>query len=255
MLVNDHWLHQFNYSSAIFLHPDISDHSPGLIQLGGNLPRKKKHVFKFCNIWVKDPQFEGLFWEAWSITVTGTPMYVLMHELKATKKLLKNLHRSKYTQLAAKVEACSKELHIVQEELSRTPLDPLLQEAEKELQNSYQSLVNAELQLLKQQAKVTWLQCNDANTYYFHSRVKERYSRHKITSIYTADGQLLTYIEQVHYEFLNFYDGILGQSSTVLPVQQEVIDRGPKLSAEQGNDLCNEVTEAEIDAAVFSIPR
>lgn len=94
----------------------------------------------------------------------------------------------------------------------------------------------------------------DTNTEYFYAKVKENHATQKITSIYSNDNSLITELEQVQTEFLRFYDDILGQSSNVQQLQHEVIAKGPILTSEQGDELCKEVSEAEIEQALFSIP-
>lgn len=76
-------MQSFSDSNAIFLYPDVSDHSPGLVKLGGQISRRK-HIFKFFNMWIKDEQFESIVRNARNIRVSGTPMFVLTHKLKAT---------------------------------------------------------------------------------------------------------------------------------------------------------------------------
>lgn len=114
VLVNDSWAQNFSEPSSIFMHPDISDHSPMLVNMRGKFT-SRKHIFKFCNMWVEDPKFEVIFRDSWNIEVTGILMYVLTQKLKSVKRGLKNLHRSKYTQLAAKVTSIADALHSIQE--------------------------------------------------------------------------------------------------------------------------------------------
>lgn len=185
-------------------------------------------------MWANDPQFEQLVKEAWSFRVTGTPMYILTQKLKALKKVLKVLHKNKYAQIASKVAKFVTDVHKIQEELILRPADSQLQECEKLAQDTYQNAVNAEMELLRQQSKVTWLTCNDSNTTYFHAKVKGKYSRHRITSIYDSSNQLITDMDQIQAEFMKFYDDLLGKASHVEEVQQHVIDRGPILTEEQG---------------------
>lgn len=85
------------------------------------------------------------------------------------------------------------------------------------MQASYQNVVSAEMELLKQHAKVLWLQHNDTNSTYFHSRVNERYSNHKVTVVYNMQDELLVEGNQIQAEFFN-YDSIIGTTRDVQPV-------------------------------------
>lgn len=58
-LVNDLWMSAFDNSEAVFLNPATSDHSACLINFNTTTARRK-HVFRFCNMWCFDDRFEQL---------------------------------------------------------------------------------------------------------------------------------------------------------------------------------------------------
>lgn len=54
---NDQWMKYYDISECIFQTPVSSDHSPGVIRLGGNI-KPTFFAFKYCNMWAKDEKFQ-----------------------------------------------------------------------------------------------------------------------------------------------------------------------------------------------------
>lgn len=129
-----------------------------------------------------------------------------------------------------------------------------LQQQEKRTKADYSKLVNAELALIKQKAKSDWLQLSDTNSSFFHSRIKERRTSCKITSIFSDEGNLITDEIGVQEELLKFYNEILGTSESVRPIDENITSAGPIISPDQVATLCAPVTNKKIQEAIFSIP-
>lgn len=181
-------------------------------------------------------------------------MYILTQKLKAVKRKLKVLHRDKFFHITERVEERSRKLVEVQEALQREPFNVVLQERENIIKQEYQISVDVELKLLKQKAKADWLSQSDTNTAYYHSRIRERRSNCRITSIYTDRDELVNEDASVQKEFLNFYDGILGTREDTSSLDSAVIAARPVLSAEHCSILMTPITDGEIKEALFSIP-
>ena len=88
ILVNLLWISSFSNSAAEFFPHGISDHSPGLVDLGMIKPKKNK-PFKFYNFWTTMDEFLPLVEEVWKANIKGTAQFQLVHKLKLLKKLLK----------------------------------------------------------------------------------------------------------------------------------------------------------------------
>lgn len=140
----------------------------------------------------------------------GPPMFVVTQKLKAVRLALKNLHTIKYTKLAARVASQEKILKQVQSNALNDPTNVSLCETEKAARDNFKQLVNEELGLMRQKAKVEWLDQMDTNSAFFHSKVKERHNQCRISSIQDSQGNLLTDMKEVQEEFLSFYDAISG---------------------------------------------
>lgn len=181
-------------------------------------------------------------------------MFKVTQKLKAVKVALKRLHRNKYTKLAARVESKEETLKQVQMQLMSQPNDASLSLLEKTLKEEYKQLMNAELGLMKQKAKVEWLDKMDKNFTFFHAKVKEQHITCRISSIHNSLGNLITNMDEVQNEFLNYYNDLLGNTQEVTTIDPSVIQNGPVLNDEQCQLLCKPVSDQEVHDAIFSIP-
>nr|XP_016468328.1 PREDICTED: uncharacterized protein LOC107790873 [Nicotiana tabacum] len=108
--------------------------------------------------------------------------------------------------------------------------------------------------ILKQKARVKWINLGDANTKYFSTVMKERSQRKQILEIYTDDGMKLATPTNIKEEIVKFYKSLIGTDVASFPsINKETMKNGPKLTHEQQLSLCVEVTEEEIYAALCAI--
>ena len=75
-LVNLEWMTKFTAAEAHFLDLGASDHSPIIVKTGMDL-HIRKPPFRFFNFWTDFPGFEELVGATWSITLDGSPQYIL----------------------------------------------------------------------------------------------------------------------------------------------------------------------------------
>ncbi|KAG5396341.1 hypothetical protein IGI04_018155 [Brassica rapa subsp. trilocularis] len=65
ILINQSWIATFPHSQAFFLAPEISDHSPSVVDLAVDLPTPGTKPFKFFNYLTKHPLFFQTVLQAW----------------------------------------------------------------------------------------------------------------------------------------------------------------------------------------------
>ncbi|GKV45242.1 hypothetical protein SLEP1_g52351 [Rubroshorea leprosula] len=133
--------------------------------------------------------------------------------------------------------------------------DETLAVKEKELQRELTKLERANLSVIAQQAKVTWLKEMDSNSAYFHAKVKERQHRSVINSILNSEGVRVTQPKLIEQEFLMFYQKLFGKAKEgVQAADMNVIRRGRVLTTKESEELCRPFTAKEVETALFSIP-
>ncbi|GKV42356.1 hypothetical protein SLEP1_g49767 [Rubroshorea leprosula] len=213
VMANSTWVSAFPNTSVIFLNPQSSDHSPSLVTVDV-LMNKKPKPFRFCNAWSKDETFLDLVREAWSVDIQGCPMFVVVQKLKLVKQKMKQLHRNRYGNLEGRIKDMVAELQNVQASMQNALFDETLAAKVKELQRELTKLERANLSVIAQRAKVTWLKEMDSNSAYFHAKAKEG----------------------------------------VQAVDMNVIRRGEVLTTEESEELCKPFTAREVETALFSIP-
>ena len=85
-LVNQPWIASHPYSLASFLAPEISDHSPAVLDLDVALPRARTKPFKFYNFLTKHPNFCQFVGSEWNqLGGTGLDLSHLGWKLKQIK--------------------------------------------------------------------------------------------------------------------------------------------------------------------------
>ncbi|GLT27312.1 hypothetical protein SLA2020_023190 [Shorea laevis] len=253
-LVNTAWICLLPNSTASFLNPGSSDHSPCLVKLDISTNRKPK-PFRFCDMWSKHEQFMSIVQEAWQIQVRGCPMFVVVQKLKSVKGQLKGLHRNQFSDLQKKIADARTELETIQAQVAESPFDGNLVNREREMQQNYQKLVKADISLAAQRAKCTWVREMDANSAFFHAKIKERQHRSIIGSITDSTGLQVVQPELIEKEFLMYYQNLFGKAKKdVQSADLAVIQRGRMLTMEEANTLCRPFSEMDVETAVKSIP-
>lgn len=192
----------------------ISDHACAIISIAPS--QRPKKAFKFCDMWIKHPDFFDMVQQAWQTRITGVPMFILVKKLQAVKALLKGLHRSNFSDLSKRIADVKQQIDQCQEAIQLDKRNSLLHAQERELKEQYLRLLSAEASLAKQQAKVEWLQLGDRNTTFYHAHIKQRRARNQIVSICNDSGDRVTDCQGIQQVFLDFYQGLLGSSSDQL---------------------------------------
>lgn len=251
-MVNDLWLQHFIGAETMYECNSIFYHSCAIISIGP--AHRLKNSFKFCDMWIKHPQFFEIVQQAWQTRVTGTTMFILVKKLQAVKARLKELHRSYYSDLGNRIADVKQQLDQCQEAIEHNRRNPTLHAQEKRLREQYMILLSAESSLAKQQAKMAWLTLGDRNTAFYHAKIKQRRARSQINSINSPTGERVTDSQNVQTIFLNYYRGLLGTSSEHLTrLDLSIMQYGSILSNEQQEALIASVESWEIKEALFSI--
>ena len=89
VLVNEKWNLHFPLLEVRFLPAGISDHSPMVVKVTGNVQNIKK-PFRFFDMWMDHDEFMPLVKKVWDQHLGGCPMYQLCCKLRKLKQELKH---------------------------------------------------------------------------------------------------------------------------------------------------------------------
>ncbi|GKV49683.1 hypothetical protein SLEP1_g56421 [Rubroshorea leprosula] len=97
----------------------------------------------------------------------------------------------------------------------------------KEATREYERVVETDLMLATQKAKVDWLREVDTNSSYFHAIVQKKQHIGNIASLTTEAGKRITQRDDIGQEFVNFFQNLFGTSVEGVPsIDSAIVKRG-----------------------------
>ncbi|XP_019223716.1 PREDICTED: uncharacterized protein LOC109205460 [Nicotiana attenuata] len=234
VLVNFDWMSMIPTSTVHYMTEGLYDHSPAIISWDNRKQMVNRH-FKYFNMWSMDPDFKGKVAESWSTGINGTKMYQIVGKLNRLKRVLKQLKRTKFSNIEGKAEQAKKDLEECQ-------------------QHIYRRYKEASDQFLGQKSKVQWLKQGDKNNKYFHSYIKARINANKILPIKDSKGNKVTNVEGITGAFVEFYSNLLGSTTDKRDhVCSPLVREGKVVTEEQRQMLTEDFTEKEVKQALWQI--
>uniref|UniRef100_A0A803P4Q1 Reverse transcriptase domain-containing protein n=1 Tax=Cannabis sativa TaxID=3483 RepID=A0A803P4Q1_CANSA len=145
------------------------------------------------------------------------------------------------------------EFYKAQEALAFQPSDRRLQEEEKCCPNNLLQLQPSYFSHLKQQSKITWIQCNDENSSYFHASMRKRRIENRITTFTIGDKVEDDYPKVIDH-FVTHFKSFMGRRSTATSeIDPDSLVYGNKLSLEQQIRLIAPFLKSDVKRALFGI--
>lgn len=172
LLVNNSTISAYPHAVASFLPPEMSDHTPCLLNLAIFLPKAGTPPYKFQNYLTKHPGFDQLIKEAWILA--GSVCHTLTQlcwKLKQIKSELKKINRENYSKIQERVTGTHSLLEIVQVHALQDPSSQNFQ-AERDLHQKWNFLREIEEMYFRQRSRINWLREGDLNTTYFSGFIK-----------------------------------------------------------------------------------
>ncbi|XP_048502731.1 uncharacterized protein LOC125498546 [Beta vulgaris subsp. vulgaris] len=252
VLCNVRWCEEFPTTETRFMPEGLFDHSPMLLQIH-QVKRKGASPFRFYKMWCEAPEFLRRVREAWSSPVNGTPMFCVMQRLKRVKAEMQELDKVGFKDI--QIADCKTYEYLLecQKQLQQRQ-DGEICAKEKEAANEYRKVHAHYISFLQQKSKYEWIKMGDENTSLFHRAIRKRRTQNAIYGIHDING---TWVEgeKVAEAFIEYYKGLLGTAKEGSSMTcAEIIAQGPCLNLEQQEDLMREITDDEIQQALFSIP-
>lgn len=115
-------------------------------------------------------------------------MYILQQKLKELKIVLKDWSKGKYTNLEAQVKQLKDELHSIQQDIMRNPLDSRLAEEEKVIIERDSVAARTQEEMSREKSRALWLEAGDKNLPYFHRVIKSNRANNSINKVKKNDG-------------------------------------------------------------------
>ncbi|XP_075096182.1 uncharacterized protein LOC142174296 [Nicotiana tabacum] len=109
VLANFEWITVLHASTVHYMTEGLYDHSPTIISWDNRKLMGNRH-FKYFNMWSMDPDFKDKVVESWNKKINGTKMYQIVGKLNRLKGVLKQLNRTKFSNIEGKAEQVKKDL-------------------------------------------------------------------------------------------------------------------------------------------------
>ncbi|XP_050915875.1 uncharacterized protein LOC127130968 [Lathyrus oleraceus] len=252
MVSNIQWLQKYPDAVVENLAPNISDHTPVKVSVSQQQIRKGS-MFKFLNCSVKEPTYMQIVKNSWQEEVIGNNMYRLWRKLLRLQPILKKLN-SQYSDIQDQIQKARQLLLDEQKDLQNNLFDVQSIERVKQCTENLIHLNQTEENILKQKAKVNWLQLGDGNNAFYHAYVRDRNKQKGMYSLESVNGGSLSKPEDIEEEVLQFYDKLVGTKSLNLRcIDITTVRNGKTLDRESACQLIRPVEEGEVWSALKSI--
>ncbi|XP_019238759.1 PREDICTED: uncharacterized protein LOC109218817 [Nicotiana attenuata] len=199
-------------------------------------------------------EFQTMVDTIWKRKLGNDPMDNIWQNLQQLKTETKGLNRE-MTSYEIRLNQIRQQLEYTQINLKLDPFNQDLIEKEKQTLQELEKWSIIEERVLKQKARVNWIDYGDSNSKYFYAQLKIRASKNSITTVYNDMGARVTEPKAVEKEFITFFKQLMGTDSGIKPCPNtKFIKARVCLSLEQQQELIKEVTYEEVDEAVKDIP-
>ena len=160
---------EYPMAHAMFKPYRISDHSPAILNIPLNLP-KRYHPFKFVNFVVDKKEFLPSVKEVWERDVKGGFMFKVTQKLGMLKKPCRRLYYM-YNCSGKRLHDLRRLLDEKQVELDGDPFNYVIREDHTRRLTEYLEVFEDEEKILLQKSKINWLKEGDRNSKFFHKIV------------------------------------------------------------------------------------
>ncbi|XP_074293406.1 uncharacterized protein LOC141620433 [Silene latifolia] len=163
--------------------------------------------FSFLNCWVDHPNYHDYVLKAWQTPVHGSKSFTLFSKLKHVRTQMRVLHKQSFTQIQQRVRECKEALLECQRQIQANFHMPDLYVQEKLLLDTYMKLKRAEGFIKRKHQQI-------------------------IGQIGDKDGHDRVGLENVVLGFIDYYQHLLGSSTTTRPIDIHYIQQGSCVPAE-----------------------
>lgn len=207
--------------------------------------------FKFLNFWIDHPDYTTTVREAWNEPIYGNPLYILHQKLKNTCKTLSSWSRSTFGDIYEE----PKKLEAQIRHLESTCLNDNSDENRCELSRcraEYTRYLKLQSSILRQKARIKWLEDGDANTSFFHAIINDKRRKLSIKKIMNEQHQWIEGNAVIAEAAVEYYQNLFTPESTTN--NMDALDYLERSITEEDNVMLTATpTLQEVKGAVFSI--
>jgi hypothetical protein len=107
--------------------------------------------------------------------------------------------------------------------------------------------------LLKKCYMPSFFKESDKGSRFFHALMNQRYKKNFISTIHNNSGSLSAFTDEVGEVVVQYFQQLLGSSSTIQPLDESVIYYGPRLNDTTHGPLLATVSNDVIKSVLFNI--
>ncbi|XP_024961543.1 uncharacterized protein LOC112501976 [Cynara cardunculus var. scolymus] len=226
------------------------DHSPGILSFKVGR-RLRQRGFKFDNIVTSHVDFIKSVEGVWMQPQRGSYMKRVLRKMQELKGVCRRL-RNSFRCLDKRVDSLKTELEVAQLACDLDSFNDLLKEVIAHLLLAYQKARNDKMEMVRQKAKISWLNEGDGNSKFFFHAMREKRHRSHIAAIIDAVGTIFEH-QEVPKAFVNHFEGILGISNRLVHPSMVDCCFVRSLSLSDSLHLIRPITDMEIQTALFDI--
>ncbi|KAL9681181.1 hypothetical protein QQ045_012962 [Rhodiola kirilowii] len=250
-LGNEVWFKEMEDAQACFHPPGISNHCPVMVYWGHE--KKITRSFRYCNFWENLEDYEEAVRSSWNNGIKCTNMFLFQSKLKSMKQMLKQKFVGRTRGMDIRVNLAREALFDAQGKTENNPSDAGLCEEERRPAAEFRKIKYNQFLFNKQRTHAQWIKEGDVNNKFFHSLLKSRRARNKISHVSLRDGSMSTDSGIIKKEISEYFKDLLGQARQCSRVDADAIAFGPMVSGDQCRLLVRGATDKEIWSALSNI--
>ncbi|KAK4410283.1 hypothetical protein Sango_0101300 [Sesamum angolense] len=249
VLYSQEWAELFNSTRVSHLPRRLSDHHPLLIS-ATRTEDKVPSSFRFQHMWIMHPNFQEMIKQSWGALIHGYGMYRLQQKLYRLKDHLKQWNRDIFGNVFSLVDQAKAAANEAEKQFDRLPSEANLINLNRQNATLVHAL-NLESEFWRQKSNCKWLEAGEKNTKFFHSSVKKKRLKSKISRV-MDNQQEITDSAQIKESAMHFFGSILCDTSTT-SLPHDFPFQFPQVQQDVVLNLCQPPSQEDITEVVFSI--
>ncbi|KAF3792602.1 Transposon TX1 uncharacterized protein [Nymphaea thermarum] len=183
--------------------------------------------------------------------VRGCPMMRLLVTLNRLRRALLVWNTNSFGNLSNNIANLQSRLEGCRERVEQG-IEGVIGEEHRVREQLSQALLMEEV-MWKQKSRIRWFAKGDKNTHFFHAMAKSRQTKRKITSL-ECEGTKYVQSGQIHEVCTTYFRNVLA-TDVAQGRSFEDVDRIPKVTDDDNEQLLKPILEEEVTAAMWSLDK